>query len=180
MASAQASRRFARRLAAQPAPSLAPHLPPAPARPPTPLLAPLFAPLFAPLLALVFALLPAPVQAAYRVQVEAPEPLKDILEEHLDLVRYRERADLGEDQIAYMVETVGDQVRAFAATEGWFDPQTTTRVEGQRRQPRDPRDGRPGRPHADPPGRRRCARTRGDALARAGRGDAQEVGTAGR
>lgn len=81
-------------------------------------------------LALLFAMLSAPAQAAYRVQVEAPEPLKDILEEHLDLVRYRERADLGEDQIAYMVETVGDQVRAFASTEGWFDAQTTARVEG--------------------------------------------------
>ena len=80
--------------------------------------APLLAPLLASLIALLFAMLPAPAQAAYRVQVEAPEPLKDILEEHLDLVRYRERADLGEDQIAYMVETVGDQVRAFAATEG--------------------------------------------------------------
>ncbi len=95
-----------------------------------PILAFPLAPLLAPLLALLFAMLPAPVQAAYRVQVEAPEPLKDILEEHLDLIRYRERADLGEDQIAYMIETVGDQVRAFAATEGWFDPQTTTRVEG--------------------------------------------------
>ncbi|WP_458214991.1 autotransporter assembly complex protein TamA [Paracidovorax citrulli] len=88
-----------------------------------------------PMLALLAAiggtLLPAsPALAEYRVQVEAPDPLKDILEEHLDLVRYRERTDLSDDQFNYMVETVGEQVRQFAATEGWFDPETTARVEG--------------------------------------------------
>ncbi|TWG86474.1 autotransporter secretion outer membrane protein TamA [Cupriavidus gilardii J11] len=74
--------------------------------------------------------LAGPVLAEYRVEIVAPDPLKEILEQHLDLVRYRERTDLSDDQFAYMVETVGEQVRQFAATEGWFDPKTTTRVEG--------------------------------------------------
>lgn len=79
-------------------------------------------------LALLYA---APARAVYKVEVEAPKALKDILQEHLDLARYASRTDITDDQFAYMVETVGDQVRQFASTEGWFDPTTTARVEGQ-------------------------------------------------
>lgn len=69
--------------------------------------------------------------ARYRVEVQAPEPLKDILTEHLDLVRFRDRTDLSDDQFRFMIETVDDQVRQFGATEGFFDPTTEARVEGE-------------------------------------------------
>lgn len=75
-----------------------------------------------------------PVLAAktyYKVEIDAPKTLKDILEEHLDLARYNTRSDISDDQFQYMVETVGDQVRQFASTEGWFDPVTTAKVEGE-------------------------------------------------
>ncbi|CAG9177618.1 autotransporter assembly complex family protein [Cupriavidus respiraculi] len=88
--------------------------------------------LAAALLWAILALLPAaPALATYKVRVEAPEALQDMLETHLDIARFRERADLSDDQFNFMVETVGDQVRALSATEGWFDPQTTVRVEGE-------------------------------------------------
>ncbi|WP_354682097.1 autotransporter assembly complex family protein [Cupriavidus necator] len=76
-----------------------------------------------------------PAQAAYKVEVEAPKPIREILEEHLDLARYKDRTDLTPDQFDYMVETVGEQVRQFTSTEGYFDPTTTTRVdvEGDKR-----------------------------------------------
>ncbi|RZT41308.1 autotransporter assembly complex protein TamA [Cupriavidus agavae] len=67
----------------------------------------------------------------YKVEIDAPGPLEDILKEHLDLSRYRTRTDISDDQFRYMVETVGDQVRQFASTEGWFDPETTATVEGE-------------------------------------------------
>ncbi len=70
-------------------------------------------------------------KAAYKVEIDAPKALKDILEEHLDLSRYTTRTDISDDQFKYMVETVGDQVRQFASTEGWFDPQTKATVEGE-------------------------------------------------
>lgn len=70
-------------------------------------------------------------KAAYKVEIDAPKALKDILEEHLDLSRYATRTDMSEDQFHYMVETVGDQVRQFASTEGWFDPTTKATVEGE-------------------------------------------------
>ncbi|WP_426989875.1 autotransporter assembly complex protein TamA [Cupriavidus sp. 30B13] len=76
------------------------------------------------------ALCALPAAATYKVEVEAPKAIKDMLEEHLDLSRYRTRDDISPDQFDYMVETVGEQVRQFTSTEGYFDPTTTTRVEG--------------------------------------------------
>nr|WP_042888113.1 autotransporter assembly complex family protein [Cupriavidus necator] len=77
------------------------------------------------------AILALPAGAAYKVEVEAPKPIREMLEEHLDLARYKDRTDLSPDQFDYMVETVGEQVRQFTSTEGYFDPTTTTRVEGE-------------------------------------------------
>lgn len=69
--------------------------------------------------------------AAYKVEIDAPKALKGILEEHLDLARYATRTDMSDDQFDYMLETVGEQVRQFASTEGWFDPVTKATVEGE-------------------------------------------------
>ncbi|WP_441635537.1 autotransporter assembly complex protein TamA [Cupriavidus sp. 2MCAB6] len=82
-----------------------------------------------PLLA-ALALSAGPAAAAYKVEVEAPKAIKEILQDHLDLSRYSARDDISPDQFNYMVETVGEQVRQFTSTEGYFDPQTTAKVEG--------------------------------------------------
>jgi len=82
-----------------------------------------------PLLA-ALALSAGPAAAAYNVEVEAPKAIKEILQDHLDLSRYSARDDISPDQFNYMVETVGEQVRQFTSTEGYFDPQTTAKVEG--------------------------------------------------
>jgi translocation and assembly module TamA len=62
--------------------------------------------------------------AAYKVDIDAPSPLQKLLKEHLDLVRYQERADLSPEQLKFMVDTVGDQVTQLASTEGYFSPKT--------------------------------------------------------
>ncbi|KJK25684.1 membrane protein [Burkholderiaceae bacterium 16] len=82
-----------------------------------------------PLLA-ALALSAGPAAAAYKVEVDAPKAIKEILQDHLDLSRYSARDDISPDQFNYMVETVGEQVRQFTSAEGYFDPQTTTKVEG--------------------------------------------------
>lgn len=82
------------------------------------------------LLALSCFLAPGDTEAAYRVEIEAPDDLAGILKTHLDISRYRDRDDISPDQFNYMVETVGDQVRQFASTEGYFDPKTTATVDG--------------------------------------------------
>lgn len=75
-------------------------------------------------------LLPPVPACAYEVEIEAPKPLAGILKEYLDISRYKDRTDLSPEQFQYMVETVGDQVRQFASTEGYFDPVTSVKVEG--------------------------------------------------
>ncbi|QOT78617.1 autotransporter assembly complex protein TamA [Cupriavidus basilensis] len=85
--------------------------------------------LMPPLLAALM-LAAGPAAAAYQVELDAPKPIKEILQDHLDLSRYRTRDDISPDQFNYMVETVGEQVRQFTSTEGYFDPQTTTKVDG--------------------------------------------------
>jgi translocation and assembly module TamA len=86
-------------------------------------------PIFAvlPVLALLCAALPA--HAAYKVVVDAPDALRSMLSTHLDLARYQDRTDLTADQFDYLLETVGDQVRQLASTEGYFDPKTTAKLE---------------------------------------------------
>lgn len=74
---------------------------------------------------LVALILDPSAHAAYRVDLNAPAPLKALLNEHLDLMRYREREDLSDDQLEFMIATVEDQVGKLAATEGYFSPVTT-------------------------------------------------------
>ncbi|MES2535995.1 MAG: autotransporter assembly complex family protein [Pseudomonadota bacterium] len=68
--------------------------------------------------------------AAYRVELEAPAPLKELLSTHLDLMRYREREDINADQFSFMIATAADQVARLASTEGYFS--TNTKVEVDR------------------------------------------------
>ncbi|MGE5651275.1 MAG: autotransporter assembly complex protein TamA [Bacillota bacterium] len=67
--------------------------------------------------------------AAYRVELDAPSSLKDLLKRHLDLLRYQERDDLNEDQLNFMLETVEAQVAKLTSTEGYFLPRTTVSVD---------------------------------------------------
>src|SRR4051794_11354088 len=81
------------------------------------------------LLALAIDFFPATAWGAYAVHVEAPNPLRKILEQFLDLVRYHERKDLNEDQFNFMIGDAEQQVKELAATEGYFSPQTQVNVE---------------------------------------------------
>lgn len=69
------------------------------------------------------------VAGAYKVQVDAPEPLKTILQRFLDLVRYQDRKDLNEDQFNFMLGDAEHQVKELAATEGFFSPQTQVDID---------------------------------------------------
>jgi translocation and assembly module TamA len=69
-------------------------------------------------------------QATYDVKIDAPKPIRDLLERNLDLARYQDRKDITEDQLQYMVETIGEQVTKLTATEGYFVPKATAQVEG--------------------------------------------------
>jgi len=86
--------------------------------------------------ACVLAIAPQAALAQYRVELEAPAALRDVLKDHLDLMRYRDRKDLSDDQFNFMLDAVADQVTRLASTEGYFQPTTAVAVdlvEGQRR-----------------------------------------------
>lgn len=67
--------------------------------------------------------------AAYRVELEAPPPLQELLSAHLDLIRYQDREDLNEAQLNFMLATASSQVAKLASTEGYFSPQTIVKVD---------------------------------------------------
>jgi translocation and assembly module TamA len=61
----------------------------------------------------------------YSVRIEAPRPLDTLLEENLDLVRWRGNPRLDRDQLQRLVKNTPDQVRALIATEGYYSPKVT-------------------------------------------------------
>jgi translocation and assembly module TamA len=64
----------------------------------------------------------APLHAAYRVDIDAPQPLRQVLQDNLDLTRYQERKDLDDEQFTFMLDTVAEQVLQLTSTEGYFKP----------------------------------------------------------
>ncbi|WP_334189289.1 autotransporter assembly complex protein TamA [Noviherbaspirillum sp.] len=65
----------------------------------------------------------------YRVELTAPDELEKLLTQNLDLFRYRERDDLSDEQLNFMVATVAKQVTKLASTQGYFSPKTDVRVD---------------------------------------------------
>ena len=78
---------------------------------------------------MLLALAAAPARADYKVELEAPKALRELLAQHLDLMRYRGRDDINADQLRFMVETAAEQVRELAATEGYFSPVSEVRID---------------------------------------------------
>ena len=62
-------------------------------------------------------------QPAFDLVVRAPAPLKELLEKHLELRRYREVTDLDDAEIARLVVLADKDARELLATQGYFMPQ---------------------------------------------------------
>jgi translocation and assembly module TamA len=76
-----------------------------------------------------------PAHAAYKVELDAPKPLRELLSMHLDLMRYRDRDDINADQLRFMVETATEQIGELAATEGYFSPTADIRLDAEAQPP---------------------------------------------
>lgn len=57
---------------------------------------------------------------AYRLEVRAPNPLRDLLVRHLDLARFREQRDITRVEIGRLVAATPAQARALLEPEGYF------------------------------------------------------------
>ncbi|PVY22210.1 autotransporter secretion outer membrane protein TamA [Paraburkholderia silvatlantica] len=65
----------------------------------------------------------------YDVDIAAtPRELRKLLETHLDIARFATRADVNEDQFAFLVTATPQQVRDLASTAGYFTPVVRTDV----------------------------------------------------
>jgi translocation and assembly module TamA len=65
----------------------------------------------------------------YQVRIQAPGPLKELLEQNLDLMRWRGHAGLDLSQLQHLVRVAPEQVKTLVATEGYYSPVVSTGVE---------------------------------------------------
>jgi len=72
-----------------------------------------------------------PARAAYQVEIDAPSEVRSMLKEFLDLSRYKDRDDISDEQLKFMADTAGDQVRDLTSTQGYFSPQTTVDLKAE-------------------------------------------------
>lgn len=79
---------------------------------------------------LVAQALPAPpaatLQAAFELHIEAPDDLREVLERHLDLQRYRALTDLSDSELDRLMTAAQANARDLAATLGYFSPEIRT------------------------------------------------------
>jgi len=66
---------------------------------------------------------------AFNLDVRAPRDVKEVLEHHLELRRYREVADLDDAEIARLITVAERNVRELVGTLGYFDPKIAIRRE---------------------------------------------------
>lgn len=73
----------------------------------------------------------APAHVKWHLRVQAPGPLRDLLEEHLDLARYADQAErdkglvVGRNELARLVAAAPAQARELLQTEGYFNAEVT-------------------------------------------------------
>lgn len=68
----------------------------------------------------------APTTAlTYTVRIDAPDPIETLLQDNLDLVRWRGNPRLDRNQLQRLIKATPDQVRTLVATEGYYSPTVT-------------------------------------------------------
>jgi len=71
----------------------------------------------------------------YRVSIDAPRQLEDLLEENLDLMRWRGNSRVDLEQLQRLVKEAPDQVRKLIATEGYYSPKVSAGLDTSGAQP---------------------------------------------
>ena len=79
-------------------------------------------PASAPLAASTPAEPPAPAPVAFDFTIEAPDEIREMLERHLELLRYRELTDLSDSELSRLLKTAEQNTRELVATLGYFAP----------------------------------------------------------
>lgn len=61
-------------------------------------------------------------RAAFVLNIQAPDDIKDLLTRHLELQRYRELTDLSDDELARLMRQAQEDARQLVGTLGYFSP----------------------------------------------------------
>ncbi|ABD69324.1 surface antigen (D15) [Rhodoferax ferrireducens T118] len=64
----------------------------------------------------------APAQAAFELTIEAPDEIRELLQRHLELLRYRELTDLSDSELARLLTAAEQNTQELVATLGYFSP----------------------------------------------------------
>ena len=75
--------------------------------------------------------IPAPSTQAvnYTVRIDAPGKLDDLLEDNLDLLRWRGNPRVDLDQLQRLVKAVPEEAKTLIATEGYYSPRITATLD---------------------------------------------------
>lgn len=65
----------------------------------------------------------------YQIELQAPLALRKLLEDHLDLYRWRGNERMDEIQLQRLVRLAPEQIRTFLATEGYYSPRIEAKLE---------------------------------------------------
>ncbi|MCU6500600.1 autotransporter assembly complex protein TamA [Rugamonas sp. A1-17] len=91
--------------------------------------------------------LPAAAQGLkYDVHIDAPGPLRELLEQNLDLLRFRGNARMDREQLVRLVRAAPEQVKTLAATDGYYSPVVDARLDRDGDTPRVEISVQPGEP----------------------------------
>ena len=69
--------------------------------------------------------------AAFDITVRAPDGIRQLLEKHLELQRYRAVTDLDDNELARLVVLADKNIRELVGTLGYFSPEITITQDGQ-------------------------------------------------
>lgn len=69
--------------------------------------------------------------AAFDITVRAPDGIRQLLEKHLELQRYRAVTDLDDNELARLVVLADKNIRDLVGTLGYFSPEITITQDGQ-------------------------------------------------
>jgi translocation and assembly module TamA len=82
----------------------------------------------------------------YAVRINAPGKLDDLLRDNLDVVRFRGNPRMDREQLQRMVRAAPAQVKTLVATEGYFSPVVSARIDEGGGEPQVVIDVQPGEP----------------------------------
>jgi translocation and assembly module TamA len=71
----------------------------------------------------------------YTVRIDAPRNLRELLENNLDLMRWRGNARMDLEQLQRLVRVAPEQVKTLIATEGYYTPQVSAGLDTSGRTP---------------------------------------------